>query len=104
RGDRARSCAPTRLGERDRRRAPSHRRYQSVVQPLAMQLPAADLALGAIWFLAFLFSTTVHEACHALVAWKLGDPTAYHGGPVTLNPWPAIQSEPVGTGLQPRPA
>jgi hypothetical protein len=25
-----------------------------------------DFALGFIWFVAFLFSTTVHEAMHAL--------------------------------------
>jgi Zn-dependent protease len=66
-----------------------------------MTLQAADLALGAIWFLAFLFSTTVHEACHALVAWRLGDPTAYHGGQVTLNPWPHIRREPFGMILMP---
>ena len=29
-------------------------------------------ATGFLWFLAFLFSTTVHEAMHALVAWKGG--------------------------------
>ena len=28
------------------------------------------IASGFIWFVAFLFSTTVHEAMHALVAWK----------------------------------
>ena len=38
------------------------------------------IALGLVWFLAFLFSTTAHEAAHALVAWRLGDPTAYQGG------------------------
>jgi Zn-dependent protease len=61
----------------------------------------ADVALGAIWFAAFLFSTTVHEACHALVAWRLGDPTAYHGGQVSLNPWPHIRREPFGMVLMP---
>ena len=66
-----------------------------------MHSPAADLALGAIWFAAFLFSTTVHEACHALVAWRLGDPTAYHGGQVSLNPWPHIRREPFGMVLMP---
>ena len=30
-----------------------------------------ELALGAIWYVVFLFSTTCHEAAHALVA-KLG--------------------------------
>ena len=55
-----------------------------------------DLATGFIWFVAFLFSTTVHEAMHALVAWKGGDPTAYHGGQVSLSPIPHIRREPIG--------
>jgi Zn-dependent protease len=55
-----------------------------------------DLATGYLWFLAFLFSTTVHEAMHALVAWKGGDPTAYHGGQVSLSPIPHIRREPIG--------
>jgi hypothetical protein len=45
-----------------------------------------DLATGFVWFASFLFSTTVHEAMHALAAWRLGDPTAYNGGQVTLSP------------------
>src|SRR5204862_8129642 len=32
------------------------------------------LLLGLLWFVAFLFSTTVHEAMHALVAYRGGDP------------------------------
>src|SRR4029453_197457 len=56
----------------------------------------AELAVGFVWFLAFLFSTTVHEAMHALVAWKGGDPTAYHGGQVSLSPIPHIKREPIG--------
>jgi Zn-dependent protease len=55
-----------------------------------------DIATGFVWFLAFLFSTTVHEAMHALVAFRLGDPTAYHGGQVSLSPLPHIQREPIG--------
>jgi Zn-dependent protease len=55
-----------------------------------------DLAVGLLWFLAFLFSTTVHEAMHAFVAWKGGDPTAYHGGQVSLSPIPHIKREPIG--------
>jgi Zn-dependent protease len=56
----------------------------------------ADIGTGLIWFLAFLFSTTVHEAMHALAAWRLGDPTAYQGGQVSLNPAPHIAREPIG--------
>jgi Zn-dependent protease len=55
-----------------------------------------DLATGFLWFVTFLFSTTVHEAMHALVAWKGGDPTAYHGGQVSLSPIPHIKREPIG--------
>jgi Zn-dependent protease len=55
-----------------------------------------DLATGLVWFLSFIFSTTVHEAKHALVAWKLGDPTAYNGGQVSLSPIPHVRREPIG--------
>src|SRR6188474_1421801 len=33
---------------------------------------------------------------HALVALKLGDPTAYYGGQVTLSPIPHMKREPIG--------
>src|SRR5687767_5468104 len=56
----------------------------------------SELAIGFVWFLAFLFSTTVHEAMHAFVAWKGGDSTAYHGGQVSLSPIPHIRREPIG--------
>lgn len=55
-----------------------------------------DIATGFVWFVSFLFSTTVHEAMHALVAWRLGDPTAYNGGQVSLSPIPHIKREPIG--------
>jgi Zn-dependent protease len=54
-----------------------------------------------VWFVVFLFTLTVHETCHALVAWLGGDSTAYHGGQVSLNPWPHIRREPVGTIVVP---
>jgi len=54
------------------------------------------LALGFIWYVVFLFSTTCHEAAHALVAKIGGDETAFLGGQVTLNPVPHIQREPWG--------
>jgi Zn-dependent protease len=59
------------------------------------------LAVGFLWFLAFLFSTTVHEAMHALVALRLGDPTGYHGGQVSLSPVPHVRREPIGMLLVP---
>lgn len=55
-----------------------------------------ELFTALVWFGAFLFSTTVHEAMHALVAWKGGDSTAYHGGQVSLSPLPHIKREPMG--------
>jgi Zn-dependent protease len=61
-----------------------------------------DLVLrGVTWYVAFLFSITLHEAAHALAAHKLGDSTAYLGGQVTLNPIPHIRREPFGTVLVP---
>lgn len=59
------------------------------------------LVLGLTWFVVFLFSTTLHEAGHAYAAYKLGDPTAYEGGQVSLNPLPHIQREPMGMILVP---
>jgi Zn-dependent protease len=59
------------------------------------------LVLGLTWFVVFLFSTTLHEAGHAFAAYKLGDPTAYEGGQVSLNPLPHIQREPMGMILVP---
>src|SRR5687768_7711193 len=61
----------------------------------------SELAIGFLWFVAFLFSTTVHEAMHALVAWKGGDPTAYEGGQVSLSPLPHIKREPIGMVVVP---
>jgi Zn-dependent protease len=55
-----------------------------------------NLGIGLIWFVAFLLSTTVHEAMHAWAAWRGGDPTAYHGGQVSLSPLPHIRREPIG--------
>jgi Zn-dependent protease len=60
-----------------------------------------DLANGLVYYIAFLFSTTVHEAAHALAAKLGGDPTAYHGGQVSLDPRPHIKREPFGMVLLP---
>lgn len=54
-----------------------------------------------IWYVAFLFSVTSHEAAHALAALRGGDPTAYLGGQVTLNPLPHIQRSTVGMVVVP---
>jgi len=62
-----------------------------------------DISLfdAASWYLVFLFSTTLHEASHALAALKLGDDTAYRGGQVTLDPTPHIKREPLGMVIVP---
>jgi len=54
-----------------------------------------------IWYVVFLFTLTLHEAGHALVAWWGGDDTAYRGGQVTMNPWPHVRREPFGTVVIP---
>ena len=36
--------------------------------------------------IAALFSITVHESAHGLIAYRLGDPTAKNAGRITLNP------------------
>ena len=60
-----------------------------------------QIATGLLWFLAFLFSTTVHEAMHAWAALRGGDPTAYLAGQVTLSPIPHIRREPFGMLILP---
>lgn len=60
-----------------------------------------DVVGLALWFVAFLLSTTCHEAAHAWAALRGGDPTAYHAGQVSLNPLPHIQREPLGMVVVP---
>jgi Zn-dependent protease len=59
------------------------------------------VAIGILWYLVFLLSTTAHEASHALVAKLGGDPTAFLRGQVSLNPIPHIRREPFGMVLFP---
>lgn len=54
-----------------------------------------------LWAFAFIFSATCHEAAHAYVAMRGGDPTAYQGGQVSLNPLPHMRREPFGMVLVP---
>ena len=61
------------------------------------------LALGGLWYVAFLLSLTCHEAAHALVALRGGDDTAAAGGQVSLNPLPHVRREPLGTIAVPNP-
>ena len=53
----------------------------------------------AVLALPVLFAITVHEVAHGWVARRLGDPTAYMMGRLTLNPIKHI--DPVGTVLVP---
>jgi Zn-dependent protease len=62
---------------------------------------AETILLAGAWFVAFLFSTTLHEAGHAWAALRLGDSTAYRGGQVSLNPLPHIRREPFGMVVVP---
>jgi len=55
-----------------------------------------DIGKALIYYLVFLLSTTVHEAAHAWAALLGGDPTAYHGGQVSLDPRAHIRREPMG--------
>jgi Zn-dependent protease len=54
---------------------------------------------GIISIFVVLFAITVHEASHGWAALKMGDPTAYHMGRITLNPIRHI--DPIGTILLP---
>ena len=48
-----------------------------------------------IWIIALLIAITIHEFSHALMADRLGDPTARLAGRLTLNPLAHL--DPIGT-------
>ena len=50
-----------------------------------------------VWILAFLIAITIHEAAHAYVADRLGDPTPRLQGRLSLNP--IVHYDPIGTTL-----
>jgi Zn-dependent protease len=56
--------------------------------------PAAFFQNLVLMAPALLLAVTVHELAHALVADRLGDPTARRAGRITLNPLPHI--DPLG--------
>lgn len=64
-------------------------------------MPHPDLPSALVYYLVFLYSTTVHEAAHAWAAKLGGDLTAYHGGQVSLDPRPHIKREPIGMVVLP---
>lgn len=49
------------------------------------------------WIFAFIIAITIHEAAHAWMSDKLGDPTARLMGRLSLNP--IVHYDPVGTTL-----
>lgn len=49
------------------------------------------------WILAFIVAITVHEAAHAFIADRLGDPTPRLEGRLSLNP--LVHYDPLGTTL-----
>ncbi len=59
------------------------------------------LAIGVFWYAVFVFSVTVHEAAHAWAALRGGDPTAYLGGQVSLDPTAHIRRSPFGMVILP---
>ena len=59
------------------------------------------LAIGFLEYVVFLFSTTCHEAAHAIVATRGGDTTALEAGQVSLSPLPHIRREPFGMVIMP---
>jgi len=56
---------------------------------------------GLVAYIVLLLSLTVHEAAHAWAALRGGDPTAYLGGQVSLDPRPHIRREPFGMVFAP---
>ncbi len=54
-----------------------------------------------VWYLVFLFSTTLHEAMHSYVSHHYGDSTAAAGGQASLNPVPHIRRSPFGMVIVP---
>lgn len=50
-----------------------------------------------LWILAFAVAITIHEAAHAWMADKLGDPTPRLQGRLSLNP--LVHYDPIGTTL-----
>jgi Zn-dependent protease len=64
-------------------------------------LSPEQILLLPLWYVVFLLAVTCHEGAHALAAHRGGDPTAYLGGQVSLNPLPHILREPIGTVVVP---
>src|SRR3990167_4650701 len=53
---------------------------------LIIQLLSVNPALALAFIVGLVSAISIHEAAHALVAYRLGDPTAKLAGRLTLNP------------------
>ena len=62
-------------------------------------MPDLNPGLIFISLVVLAFSLSFHEMAHAWTAWRLGDPTAYNEGRVSMNP--AVHVDPIGTILFP---
>lgn len=62
---------------------------------LLLNLLAVNPVLAVAFVVALVSAITIHEFAHALVAYRLGDPTAKIAGRLTLNP--ASHLDPLGT-------
>lgn len=62
---------------------------------LILQLLQSNPAVALAFVLGLISAITIHEFAHALVAYRLGDPTAKLAGRLTLNP--AAHLDPIGT-------
>lgn len=62
---------------------------------LILQLLRTNPAIALAFIIGLVSGITIHEFAHALVAYRLGDPTAKLAGRLTLNP--ASHLDPIGT-------
>lgn len=61
--------------------------------------PSGLVLAISVWVLPVIFAITLHEAAHGYAAWRLGDPTAWLLGRISINPLRHI--DPVGTVILP---
>src|SRR5205085_54511 len=64
-------------------RLPAFVNEAGIIKYIRMSLDVVVILFQAV---VFLFAISAHEAAHAYVAWRCGDPTAKMLGRVSLNP------------------
>src|SRR3970040_2970122 len=62
---------------------------------LILQLLQRDPVMALAFIVGLVFAISIHEFAHALIAYRLDDPTAKLAGLLTLNP--ASHLDPIGT-------